>query len=247
VSEPRSVRRVAVISDVHGNAVALEAVLAEIEEAVPDVVVVGGDLTWGPLPGETLQLVESFSLPALFVRGNAERALLESDEEPTERARWLLERHPPSALEFLATFAPRLSVEIDVLGPTCFCHGSPRSDEELVTPETPEARVRALSEGVEEQTIVSAHTHLQFDRLVADVRMINPGSVGMPYEGRHGAFWALLGPDVELRRTEYDVAAAVARYRSSGYPLVEQIIEILEQPPTRAEVTAHAESLEFSG
>ena len=69
----------------------------------------------------------------------------------------------------------------------------------------------------------------------------------MPYEGRTGAFWALLGPDVELRRTDYDVAAATGRYRASGDPLAEQMIEILEQPPTSEEATAHAESLEFSG
>jgi predicted phosphodiesterase len=191
--------------------------------------------------------VESLSFPTAFVRGNAERALLEPDEEPTERMRWLLERHPRSSIAFLSTFAPRLSVEIETLGPTCFCHGSPRSDEELVTPETPEERVRALSEGIDERTIVSAHTHLQFDRRVAGVRTINPGSVGMPYEGRPGAFWALLGPDVQLRRTEYDVAAAVAGYRASGYPAVEQLIELLEQPPTREEVTADAERLQFSG
>jgi predicted phosphodiesterase len=247
VTKPRSAGRVAVVSDVHGNAVALEAVLAALDDVQPDLVVFGGDLTWGPLPEETLRLVETLSTPALFVRGNAERALLEPDEEPSQRARWLLERHPPSALAFLATFEPRLSLELDGLGPTCFCHGSPRSDEELVTPETPEERVRALASGIDERAIVSAHTHLQFDRRVAGIRSINPGSVGMPYEGRQGAFWALLGADVELRRTGYDVAEAVARYHGSGYPLVEQMIEILEQPPTREEVTAHAESLQFSG
>jgi hypothetical protein len=69
----------------------------------------------------------------------------------------------------------------------------------------------------------------------------------MPYEGRPGAFWALLGPDVELRRTDYDVGAATDLYRASGDPLAGQMIEILEQPPTREEVTVHAESLEFSG
>jgi putative phosphoesterase len=243
----RSARCVAVLSDVHGNAVALEAVLADLADVRPDLVVFGGDLTWGPLPEETLRLVEGMSTPALYVRGNAERALLEPEEEPSDRARWLRERHTTAALAFLATFTAQLSVEIDGLGRVRFCHGSPRSDEELVTPETPAERVRALAEGVAEQTIVSAHTHLQFDRHIAGVRSVNPGSVGIPYEGRPGAFWALLGPDVELRRTDYDVSVAVGRYRASGDPLAEQMIEILEQPPTREEVTAHAESLQFSG
>jgi hypothetical protein len=69
----------------------------------------------------------------------------------------------------------------------------------------------------------------------------------MPYEGRPGAYWALLGPDVELRRTEYAINDAVAVYRSSGFPQVEELVEILVTPPTRDEVIEHAERLEFSG
>ncbi len=69
------------------------------------------------------------------------------------------------------------------LGPVRFCHGSPRSDEELVTFATPETRIRALMEGVPERVLVSAYTHIQFDREVAGIRSVNPGSVGMPYEG----------------------------------------------------------------
>jgi hypothetical protein len=71
--------------------------------------------------------------------------------------------------------------------------------------------------------------------------------VGMPYEERPGAYWALLGPDVELRRTEYDVEEAVARYRASGTPDLEPLVETLLTPPTPAELIAHAEKLEFSG
>jgi putative phosphoesterase len=240
------VRRVAVLSDVHGNAVALAAVLAEVAALEPDLVVFGGDLTWGPLPEETLALVERLELPARFVRGNAERSLLEGDEA-TERARWMRARHSEAARAFLSTFVEQLVLELDGLGRVRFCHGSPRSDEELVTPETPEDRVRDFVAAVEERVLVTAHTHLQFDRRVAGVRSINPGSVGMPYEGRPGAYWALLGPDVELRRTDYPVDEAVARYRASGDPLAEQMVELLERPPSRAEVIEHAEALRFSG
>jgi predicted phosphodiesterase len=236
-----------VLSDVHGNAVALEAVLAELEREDADLVVFGGDLTWGPLPRETLTLLDGLALPALYVRGNAERALLEPADEPTERERWLAAAHSDEALAWLATFAASVSVDIAGLGPVRFCHGSPRSDEELVTPETPAERMGELSAGIEERTLVTAHTHLQFDRQVEGLHSVNPGSVGMPYAERPGAYWALLGPDVELRRTEYAVEDAVARYRASGDPLAEQMVEILEQPPTPAEVIAHAESLRFSG
>jgi predicted phosphodiesterase len=244
---PDAAHRVAVLSDVHGNAVALEAVLSELASVEPDLVVFGGDLTWGSLPEETIALVVALPFPARFVRGNAERALLGSASDRTERECWLLERHSADTVEFLASFAERVSVYIDEFGPVCFCHGSPRSDEELVTPETPAERMRALTANIGERTLVTAHTHLQFDRRVADLRSINPGSVGMPYEGREGAYWALLGPDVEFRRTEYSIEQAAELYRASGDPLAEPMVELLVNPPTREEVIAHAEGLVFSG
>ena len=245
--EPPHARRVAVLSDVHGNAVALEAALAEVAQAEPDLVVFGGDLTWGPLPEATLELVDGLAVPTRFVRGNAERALLEPSTEPTERETWLRERHSQEALAFLAGFEEQLSVSVDGLGVVCFCHVSPRSDEELVTPETPEERMRALSSGLEADVLVTAHTHVQFDRRVAGIRSVNAGSVGLPYESRDGAYWALLGPDVELRRTAYSLEDAAERYRASGDPLAEQMVEVLVSPPSREELIAHAESLEFSG
>jgi hypothetical protein len=138
-------------------------------------------------------------------------------------------------------------VDVAGLGPVRFCHGSPRSDEELVTPRTPAGRIRALAAEISERVLVSAHTHLQFDRGIAGIRSINAGSVGMPYEGRPGAFWALLGPDVDLRRTAYSLDFAAERYRASGDPLAEEMVELLYSPPTREEVVEHAERLEFSG
>ena len=251
----RAVARVAVLSDVHGNAVALEAVLRELPATRADLVVFGGDLTWGSLPEETWALVEP--LPsAIFVRGNAERALFEAAAELrsgsgdvlTARERWMVERHSPSTFANLVAFLESTVVEIDALGTVLFCHGSPRSDEELVTPATPEPRMRALLEGVTANVLVTAHTHIQFDRKVAGVRSINPGSVGMPYEGRSGvAYWAVLGPDVELRQTEYDVDEAVRRYRATDDPSVEQMVELLIAPPSRDELIQDAETREFAG
>jgi putative phosphoesterase len=238
---------VAVLSDVHGNAVALRAVLEELGSESVDLIVFGGDLTWGPLPAETLALVAGISTPTVFVRGNAERALLEPSVEPTERALWLRERHSPADRAFIAEFAETVSAEIEGLGSICFCHGSPRSDEELVTPATPARRIRELAAGISERMIVTAHTHLQFDRRLEGVRIVNPGSVGMPYEGRPGAYWAVLGPDVSLRRTDYPLAEAVERYRASGDPLAEQMVELLLSPPTRAEVIEDAERRVFAG
>lgn len=236
--------RVAVLSDVHGNAVALEAVLAELEHERPDLIIFGGDLTWGPQPEETFDLTRS--LGARFVRGNADRAILEKRSE-TDREKWMQAQHSPEMHEFLAGSEDHVVVEVDELGPVRFSHGSPRSDEECVTPETPEERVREFSAGVEERVIVTAHVHIQFDREVAGIRSVNAGSVGLPYEGKPGAYWALLGPGVELRRTEYDLDEAVARYRASSVPRVEELVELMVAPPEPREVIDHAEQVVFSG
>jgi predicted phosphodiesterase len=237
--------RVAALADVHGNAPALEAVLADVEREQPDLIVFCGDLTWGPLPEETLSLVSG--LEARFVRGNAERALLASDEEETERRRFLLDRHDGAALEFVSRFEDAVVLAVDGLGPTRFCHGSPRSDEELVTPETPVERVREFLGGVDERAVVTAHTHVSYERVVDGVQLLNPGSVGLPYEGRAGAYWALLGPGLEHRRTEYDLVEAERRIREGGGPFAELTLELLLTPPTRAEAIRHAEERAFSG
>ena len=131
---------------------------------------------------------------------------------------------------------------MDGLGPVRLAHGSPRSDEECVTPETPEERVREFSAGVDEKVIVTAHVHMQFDRDVAGVRSVNAGSVGLPYETAPGAYWALLGPDVEFRRTEYDLDATIERYRASGQPDVEQIVEMMLTPPSNGRSSSTAKS-----
>ena len=195
--------------------------------------------------------MRALEIPSRFVRGNAERYLLEladgAIEDPPEIERWMLAAHTPADLELVRSFEHAHSVEIDGLGQTYFTHGSPRSDEELLTAKTPDRRVAAATAEIEERVLVTGHTHAQYDREVAGLRAVNPGSVGMPYEGRPGAYWALLGPDVELRRTDYDVAEAVARLRASGIPDPERLVEILEHPPAPAEMIAQAERLEFSG
>ena len=244
-------RRVAVLGDVHGNAVALTAVLDELCAEDVDLFVWTGDLSWGWEPAATLDLVRGLDLPARYVRGNAERALIELRDgtiaEPSERARWILDQHSADDLAFVEAFEQSVSSDIDTLGPAFFCHGSPRSDEELLTAGTPEARLLESTSEIAERLLVSGHTHAQYDRHVAGVRAVNPGSVGMPYEGRPGTYWALLGPDVELRRTEYDVDEAVSRLRASSFPDPEPLVEMLTTPPTAAEMIEHAERLEFSG
>ena len=183
--------RVAALADVHGNAPALAAVLEEVEREAPDLVVFCGDLTWGSLPRETLALVRALEIPARFVRGNGDRSV---GTFLDGRGEWMAARHTPEDTAFLAGFEPTVTVDVDGLGPTCFSHGSPRSDEECVTERTPAERVHEFMIGVDARVVVTAHVHVSYDREVDGIRLVGPGSVGLPYEGRAGfAHWALLG------------------------------------------------------
>jgi predicted phosphodiesterase len=220
-------------------------VLAEVRAERPDLVVYCGDLTWGSLPHETLVLIHSLEIPARFVQGNADRAV---GVETAGRGPWIASQHSPDDIAFLRGFQATISVEVDGLGPVCFSHGSPRSDEECVTERTPAERVREFMAGRDESVVVTAHVHLQYERSVAGIRCVGPGSVGLPYGEEPGhAFWALLGPDVELRRTRYDLEGAVARMRATDDPRVETVVGLMLEPPAREEVIADAEERVFAG
>ena len=224
--------RVAALYDVHGNLPALDAVLAEVVRERVDAIVCGGDVCAGPMPQECLDALRAAG--ALFVRGNADREL----------AQWPTARLGEGDRAFLAGLPLTVSLDVDGLGPTCFCHATPRSDEEIVTRLTPDDELAAAIDGIDERVVVAGHVHVQFDRIVGDRRFVNAGSVGMPYEGRRGAFWALLGTDVEHRRTGYDAEAAVERMRATGYPDEGgQLAGWLLEPEDPDEVSAYFEGL----
>ncbi len=244
--------RVAVLSDVHANVSALQAVLADVDACDVDALVYCGDLSWGSEPNQTIDLVRQSSQPTFFVRGNGDRAVVElasGARAPTgPRELWMLGQHSSSSVEFLAGFLESAVLDIAGLGPVRFCHGSPRSDTELVTPGTPPDRLAEIARLIPERTLVTGHTHLQFDRTVTGMRSVNAGSVGLPYhDGPPGiAYWAVLGSDVHLRQTSYDVGESVRRIRASGDPSAESITELLMSPPTVAQIIEHAEGLVFS-
>ena len=257
-------RRVAVLADVHGNAVALAAVLAELEREQPDAIVHCGDLTWGPLPGETVDLLAGRGV--LFVRGNADRAVTELAErlqdpgaEATPRERWMVEQHDAPLRALLAAFPATVELEVDGLGDVLFCHGSPRSDEELVTVETPESRLAEAIAGTSAGIVATAHTHVSYERQRARTDALQPRQRRHAVRGRARRLLGaarLAGPSgpngpndsaIEHRRTAYDLDETERRYRASGDPLTDEMIEMLRHPPTPAEVIAHAESLAFSG
>ncbi len=243
--------RVAVISDIHGNLHAMDAVLEEIGREQVEAVVVCGDVASGPFPAKTINRLADLPGRKFFIRGNADREMVTAYDSrapfnPEEKnparffAAWSAQRINQEQRDFLAGFAERIVLQVDGLGQVCFCHGTPQSDEEIITLLTPEADLLRILEGVEEKVVIGGHTHHQYDRGAGGYRVINAGSVGMPYEGRPGAYWALLGPEVQLRRTEYDVEGAIAAAESAGYPH-HGYREMMLNPPKPEEVAAFFE------
>jgi putative phosphoesterase len=239
--------RVAALYDVHGNLPALEAVLEEVEREGVDLIVSGGDVIAGPFPGETLERLLGLE-HARFVRGNADRIVVEvrrGTREPAEDSShaWLAEQLTDAQVDFLEGLPTSVLLEIDGLGPVEFCHATPRDDEEVFLETTPDEVVEPMLADAA-ATVVCGHTHMQVDRRVAGKRIVNAGSVGMPYEAAPGAYWALLGPGVELRRTEYDLERAAERIRASGHPRADELArENVLVVPSRAEAFAALEPL----
>ncbi|MHB8471019.1 MAG: metallophosphoesterase family protein [Gaiellaceae bacterium] len=207
---------IATLYDVHGNLRALDAVLAEIPAAA--TIVVGGDVVaGGDQPAETLERLRALGDRVRWLRGNADREL--KPGEPglapagaldTTRAALTGEQ-----IEFLYALPP--SVQI---GRILFCHATPRNDVDIFTERTPEERLARIFAAVDADVVVCGHTHTQFERTIAGKRVVNSGSVGMPYEDAPGAYWTL---DLEHRRTGYPGAPAATATRDAAVAQFEKL------------------------
>lgn len=216
------VDRVAALYDIHGNLPALEAALTAVSAKQPDLIVIGGDALSGPFPKETLTRLAQLDAEVRFVRGNCERAIVEAFDGGVDPSRepvdlWAAQQLDHPDRDCIAAWAEDAVVEIAGLGAVRFCHASPRSDTECLTIRTPEQRLLDALSGVPETVVVCGHTHMPFDRAVGRWRVVNAGSVGMPY-GSPGAHWLLLGPELRPMVTPYDVPAAVETIRRSSWP-----------------------------
>lgn len=244
--------RIAALYDIHGNAPALESVLADVEESGVDLIVIGGDVVPGPMPEETLDLLSGLQVPLAFIRGNGETDVLvyRSGDIPVrvpeahrEIVRWTADQLSVAQEERIAAWPLTHRARLENVGDILFCHATPVSDNDIVTRNTAEAALRDVFEGPGAAIVVCGHTHMQFDRQIGETRVINAGSVGMPF-GATGAYWLLLGPGgPALRRTEYDLAAAAARVRSSAYPDTAGFADQVLSPRPESEMLALFDSV----
>lgn len=179
----------ALVSDIHGNDTALAAVVAELERlGIERAVCLGDAVQGGPQPREVLDRLAALAWPVIL--GNADAFLLEvpaDSPEPItdallERRTWTLSQLEPRHLEQIRAFAPTLDVPLDGGLTLRAFHGSPRSYDDVLLPETPDARAERLYGGSGVDLLAGGHTHLQWTRYVDGALYVNPGSVGLAYD-----------------------------------------------------------------
>ena len=241
--------RLAVLDDIHGNLTALDAVLVEVRRARVDRIVVGGDVFPGPEAHAALRTLIACGMPVDFIYGNGEVAILDALAGRTPRLpeayrpslRWNADQLDSAEQAFIRRWPMTLRMNLPSIGDVLFCHATPRNENEIFTRLTPEERLIPIFEAANAALVVCGHTHMVMDRTIGRVRVVNPGSVGMPF-GPPGADWMLLGPDVEMRHTNYDLGRAAERIRASGYPGAEEFAakHVLDPPSAESMLEVYA-------
>ena len=233
--------RMLALYDVHGNADALEAVLADPRAASPDAIIAGGDVVPGAFADAALDRLQSLNADVHWVRGNGERETAAaangsgagSGDDAAEMSAFTAQQLGRERAHALGELP--LSVVVDGV---LFCHATPRSDDEMITRISPPERWAEVLAGVDAGLVVAGHTHQQDDRMVNDVRFVNAGSVGLPYKGDGDARWLWIEDGVpHLRRTAYDAAAAGRRMSAACAALSESVTASLIEPVEAIVVT----------
>jgi predicted phosphodiesterase len=232
--------RIAILSDIHGNLVALEAVLADLDaERIDQIVCLGDVATFGPRPREVIAQLRGLNCP--IVMGNMDAWVLnprphevrdENSQRITEVEFWSARQLSPADLDYLRTFRPTVEVALgDETTLLCF-HGSPQSNTDAIVSTTPEEELERMLSGFSATVMAGGHTHVQILRRHRDLIFINPGSVGLPFErARHTdqvrnppraeyglVSWENGSLNIELRRVPFDVDVMIQAARDSGMP-----------------------------
>lgn len=244
--------RVATICDIHGNFPALKSVYEDIRKYKVDLIIVGGDIVPGPQPHETINFLLHSDIPVKFIQGNGDREVVNSkygqetktlSEQALESIRWNASQLNDKEINFLQSFPKTFEIESKELGKIFFCHATPRNDTDIFTKNTPEKSLLSIFNSVNADVIICGHTHMQFDRKVGAMRVINAGSVGMPF-GKPGAYWLLINSVIEFRYTEYDLINAAYEIKRTQYPQAIDFTEnyILHPPSEEKMLAAFANS-----
>ncbi len=224
--------KIAVIADIHGNLPALEAVLEDIEAEDADLIVANGDLADGPFPKETMDLLLRLGDKCRMLRGNSDRWLVEEYDgrfqpqgtDTDQLVQWAAKQMTRRQRDVLAGLPLLQVIDHAGLGRLGFCHATARSDNEMFLVDSSMEHAREAFAALDASTMFIGHSHMPFDRLFDRRRVVNTGSVGMPY-GHVGASWALIEKHVVLRRTMYDLDAAAARMACTEMPDVDAFIQ----------------------
>lgn len=253
--------RIAALYDIHGNLPALDAILADVHTAAVDQIIIGGDVVPGPMPREAIDRLLDLSVPVQFIQGNGDREVVALRRGLTtggfpeafrETMQWVADQLTPEAERLLASWPATVTIHVAGIGDVLFCHATPRNDTEIFTRATPHAAMATALAGVGAKVVVCGHTHMQFDRMVGDIRVVNAGSVGMPFQAP-GAYWLLLdsspaeaGHHIELRHTAYDLERAAAAVAQTRYPGAEEFAaRNIMAPPTEASMLAAFSRIEL--
>lgn len=224
--------RIAAIYDIHANPIALKTVLAEIENYNVDLIIVGGDVVSGPLPKETLRLIQEVPKPIKYILGNAESEVLRYlqgekigglSQRANDEAKWVATQLTAEDVGLIKGWAKDVTIKSNTLGTLFFCHGTPRSDVEIFTKITPDKTLEQIFETVNASVVVCGHTHIPFDRVLKNIRIVNAGSVGMPFVNT-GADWLLIDRDIHFKHTDYDLEEAAKQILNSNYPYAESFV-----------------------
>jgi putative phosphoesterase len=247
--------RVAALYDIHGNLPALEAVLEEVRASKVDRMLIGGDVLPGPMPRECLDLIFASTIATDFIIGNGDRETIAArhgqmssliPEAFRETMNWNAAQVTDADVQRINLWPLTKRLQIDGSGEVLFCHATARNDNEIFTSATSEEKLRPLLDPLAVDVVVCGHTHMQFDRMVGGTRVINAGSVGMPFDVP-GAYWLLLDRVIELRRTDYDFDKAAERVRRTAYPQAEVFASnSILSPPSRQMMTEAFSKAELS-
>jgi putative phosphoesterase len=229
--------RLGLISDIHGNLLALEAVLAELEREELDRIVCLGDVVAGPRASEALTRIRELGCPVIM--GNWDAWSVDGMPEATGAVEQKLydigaywaERLSEGDRDFVRSFVPTVEVELEPATALLCFHGSPNSFDHWIVATTPDEEVAGMLAGFEAPVLAGGHTHLQMVRRYSDALFVNPGSVGLPFDlwspedvriAPRAEYAILTSSDgrlaVDLRRTSYDVEAHLRTGLASGMP-----------------------------